>query len=326
MPDYSSQSNVPWYKYKDYIYTVNVGENVTKLGNYAFYGLEYVRNIRIDSKTLKDLAVDSDEANYGANYVMYDVGTHTGATLTFGPNVTRIPKMLLRPSDNTAPLNITKVVFEGTKITEVSNYGLASLNTNGLFLKEGHTTNAGLSYGYGQMYIIVLPDSLHNISDWSLNANHKLEKLVFGESINKIAAATFSTDEKINTLVIPHIDDPSAAYATTLSKTVDHTVTIYGDSSTETWVNNVKTASGQTNLVYRQLSEYTSSITSNTDITGSVAYNGTFTFTSSGDVKAYYKYVTAAGKELILDEVDMTKSDNIYTINDIKSDIYIEVK
>ena len=39
MADYENPGDAPWYQYRDQIYTVRVGSQVSRIGNYAFYGL-----------------------------------------------------------------------------------------------------------------------------------------------------------------------------------------------------------------------------------------------------------------------------------------------
>ena len=325
MADYTSADKTPWYKYKDYILKIKVGENVTKLGNYAFAELENVSEVRIDAKALDNLP--KKDANNGTNYVLYHTGNAFGTTIVFGPNVTKIPDMLTQPEgwgdDKT---NIVNFIFEGNNIKAVYPYGLAHLKKDIHVIPDGVVTNSGLSFGYGKMYLLILPDTITNIADWSIGANEKLEKVVFGPSVKSIAKNTFYNDSKLNTIVIPHIENTALADASTFNKVVDHTLTIYGDSSTETWVNNVKTASGQTNIVYKPLSQYKSSITSNTNISGTVGYNESFSFTANGNVNVYYSYSNSTIHNSLSNPIKVSKNGNTYIINNIKSDIYIEVK
>jgi|GEM_PF-1621090 len=325
MADYSESSLPPWYQYKDSIVNVNVGENVTKLGEYAFYNLYRVKNIRIDSITLKDLREDT--INTGANYVMYNVGTASGATLTFGPKVTYVPRMFMQPASYSPPLKITKLVFEGNSNISIGKYGLANLSVDYLYVPSNVTSVKSMAFGYSKSYIIVLPDTINNINEGNVvNASHYLEKLVFGSSLMGIPEWTMANNENLTTIVIPHIEQPNMAGANTFSKNKINPVTIYGDSSTQEWVNNVIALSGQTNLIYKDINEYSSSITSNINISGSVGYNGSFTFNTNGNVKVYYTYTNNSGKTVRSNQLDVIKDGNTYTINNIKSDIYIEVE
>ena len=67
MEHYTEENLAPWNKYKNDIKKIVIGENITRLGKYAFYDLVNVEEIRIDSKTLSDLAKETvDGANYGS--------------------------------------------------------------------------------------------------------------------------------------------------------------------------------------------------------------------------------------------------------------------
>ncbi len=124
---------------------------------------------------------------------------------------------------------------------------------------------------------------------------------------------------------MPHINNTSLKSSKIFESTIGHNVYVYGDSSTQEWLNNIVSASGQTNLIYKPISDYKLSITSNTDINAQVGYNGSFTFTNNKNVNAYYTYTTN-GTTYIIGNVDIEKNGNTYTINNIKSNIYIEVE
>ena len=49
MADYENPGDAPWYQYRDQIYTVRVGSQVSRIGNYAFYGLTKALNFLISS-------------------------------------------------------------------------------------------------------------------------------------------------------------------------------------------------------------------------------------------------------------------------------------
>lgn len=49
MADYENPGDAPWYQYRDQINTVRVGSQVSRVGNYAFYGLTKALNFLISS-------------------------------------------------------------------------------------------------------------------------------------------------------------------------------------------------------------------------------------------------------------------------------------
>ena len=327
MANYSEDNRPPWYKYVDYIYNINIGEGVTYIGEYAFANLYYVNTFRIDAINLSDLTVSSENVNYGANYSTYEMGISTNGTkVIIGKNVTRLPKMLFKPAKEYSGKSfITDIVFEGNKVTHLMNYSLAFYQGDALVIPEGVKYAYGLSLGYSKEKILILPNSLKNISDWSLNGNNKMEKLVYGEEVNAMYSNELGGATSLKTLVINHINNPDNISETTLNS-VTQTIDVYGDETTQTWVNKQISECGKTNLIYHNISEYKSSITSNSNINAQVGFNESYTFESNKNVKIYYRYVDSDNKEILFDGVDYTKNGNIYTINNIRNDIYIEVE
>ena len=48
-----SGSNTPWYPYRDQIKKIVVSEGVTSIGNYAFYGLKHLEDVKLPNTVLK---------------------------------------------------------------------------------------------------------------------------------------------------------------------------------------------------------------------------------------------------------------------------------
>ena len=329
MADYTSDNLPPWNQYKNKIYNIEIGENVTKIGNYSFYDFTNVISIRIDSKNLASLPRSPENVNYGINYAFYHVGNNTlGTKLTFGSEVTKIPMMLLQPTEtaNDAPF-INEVVFEGNKITTIENYGLNGLKVKSLKLPEGVKKTAGFSVGNNKaIKFMIYPDTFTTVGDWSMGNNSNMEKIVLGPITSSISENTFRNMKVLKILVAPHINNPSTAGSLTFNYlNSGNTVTVYGDSSTETWVNNLLAVSTKNNIVYKPLSEYVCTITSDIGINTSVEYNGTYTFTTSANIEIKQYYDASDGQRYYVD-ADYTKSGNTYTINKIKSDVYINIK
>ena len=256
---------------------------------------------------------------------MYHVGTNgKGIKLTFGPNVTRIPAYFMLPTDNpNDKAYITDLVFE-TKSIRIAAYGLSYLSVPAVKLPVVTTLSGlGLATNYVAKFI-VMNDGLINYAAWSLTDNNKAELILLGDSINQIANNTFRNCKKLNTLVIPHIDNPLFD-AANMFYNVTSTVNVYGDSSVEKWVNNVNTTNNTTNIIYHDISGYRPTITSNTGITEEVGYNGTYQFTATGNVDIKQYYDASDGKRYYVD-ADYTKVGNTYTITKIKSDVYIDIK
>ena len=129
---------------------------------------------------------------------------------------------------------------------------------------------------------------------------------------------------------MPHINDTSVSSNLIFDAT--NNVVVYGDSSAKIWVNNMNADLGSNRLTYKSISEYKPNVTSNTGIATTVNYNGTYTFSTNKSVKAYYKYKSSieelmyGTRKISMLEIPVSKSGDKYTISNIKTDIYIEVK
>lgn len=327
MQDYTSTNLPPWSKSKYGITKIVIGENVTKLGDYAFYDLAQVTNMRIDGKNLSDLSYDSSDGNKGTNYTMYHVGVdNSGVKLIFGPEVTRIPRMLMKPTSvGTEGPKITNLVFEGNKITSVPEYGLAHLSVTQLKIPNAVTSLAGLSLGRSKLMTFYVGNDSVLKYTWTFSENSKLEKVLIGDSLLELKNGTFRYCTSLKTIVIPHINNPSVAEKDTFYNATTENIDIYGDSTVNTWITKLQEASGQTNLIYHPIEDYKSTITSNTDISANnIPYNGSYTFTATGNVSIKMYHDASDGNRYYVD-ADYTKDGNTYTITNIKTDVYIEV-
>lgn len=333
IPDYSLDNLPPWSKYSEYIYNINIGENITNLGNYSFYNFVNLINVRIDARHLDALDKEANDWN-GSNYVFYNAGiSSNGVKVTFGPKVEIIPDFLFIPekvSNNN--VNITNVYFEGNNITSIGYYALTFIKQPIVVLNDGINSVTSMSLGYNNVNLLILPDSLHNISDYLFNGNVYMEKIVFGSSINKISRYTFRRCNSLKTIVIPHIEDTSIVNNGIFEHVTNTNIIIYGDLSTKEFVDNYNALNTGKTLEYKPLDSYTSSITSNSDINDTVSYNGSYSFTTDREVKVYYKYRNDYSPDLwnsrrtYYQELPVEKDGNTYTINNIKSDVYIEIK
>ena len=322
MEDYSLENKAPWYDFKDSISKIEIGENVTKVGNYSFYDLTRVDTIRIDSKVLEGFA---GESKTGTNYIFYHVGNdNLGITLIFGSEVTKIPDRLLAPSSSDADApNIVDIVFEGEKITSIGTNALSNTHVTALKIPNGVTSLSPYALNRNkELKFVVLPDSFVNISDWTIPNCSNLEKVVYGPTVKYVGNSTFHYDNNLTTLVLPHNTNKTKNNPGIIQSV--NPIDVYGDSNTEEWINSVVNASGQTNITYHPLEEYNISITSNNGIHENATYNSSYTFTSDKNVSIYMYYDDSDGERHYVD-ADYTKDGNTYTINSIKSDIYIEV-
>ena len=323
MPDYK-EGTAPWYGFRDGIKFIRLGDTITKLGNYAFYNLTKVNEISINSN-IKDFSYDSSNVNNGTNYIFYKTGQNSlGINLIIGENVTYLPRMFTKPtSDSNDSPNITNVTFNKNKFTTLKNYALSRLRMEGIKVPEGVKSMVGLSLGHSKLLeLIILPSTLENIGAWSMAGNDSLKKVVLTGGVNTVLADSFYGDANLTTLVIPSIKTPST-YNGKLFNAMKGTLTIYGDSSTKTFVDNIMADPSCTNknIVFKDISEYKVNIKSSEGLNINKNFKDSYTFTTTKQVDAYY--VTSGLK---VASVDITRNGNTYTISNIVSDIYIDLK
>ena len=325
MEDYTSSNLPPWYQYKDKIYKIEVGENVTKIGKYAFYNLTKVADIRIDAIKLSGISASFTDgkqqvtSNQFANMGL-DVG---GVNVVFGPKVTTVPGALFDCDylDKDTYLYINSVRFEGNNVTSLEYSSLQSANIETLKIPEGVTkVSSGVVQGQNNLKFLILPNTL--VEQKNMQAFY-IEKIVFGPSISGAGQLFDYHNSGELIAIIPHVEDPSNVSVS--FRHAELKATIYGDDSTLEWINNVKNKVSTVDITYHPLDEYVSTITSNTNINATVGYNGTYTFETDKEVTIQMYYDATNGKRYFVD-ADYTKEGNQYTITNIKSDVYIEIK
>ncbi len=275
MADYTESSVAPWHQYKDYIKTITIDENVTKIGNYAFEGLEYVKIINYNAKTASNLA--------NKNYAFSRVGRSTAGTkIIIGANVTMIPDYLLFPvsltqeekeqlkkSTKDFTPNITEYEFKGNKVTTIGKYSFAYLSFEFLLLPESVT-----SIGYGAFFynrglkVAKLPDNLTTLNGNVIGSCYNLEVVILGKNLTTLNANSLSNLKHLERLVItnPNFNFDPSANVFGITTTTENNVTTYkvpfestgiqffGPQSIETVVNSLKSIG--VNAYYVSLDTY----------------------------------------------------------------------
>ncbi len=323
VPDFI-EGAAPWYNVRNGIYRIYIGEGITSLGNYSFYNMTRVNTIELNAN-LDDFSWNSSDVNLGTNYIFYKVGHDDyGVDLIIGSNVKKIPKMFSQPSNvyTDAPA-IRNIIFMGNSLKELRNLSITKYRNIAIKIPEGvEIMAAGSLANSDYLKTIILPSTLKEIRDWSFTNNIALEKLIVAGPISSFGGTSLFYNRKLTTIVVPHIDKPEV-YSGYQFNYVSGPLTVYGDSSVEEWINNILNDSKNTkkDVIFKDISEYSSNISSNSDISGIAKFNGTFTFTTDKKVKAYY---ICGGNKFAL--VDLIKEGNTYTIENIVSDVYIEVE
>ena len=239
MADYTLDSLAPWMQYSNQIETIEIGENVTYLGKYAFYDLKNVKQINFNAKSCVALS--------SYNYTFYQVGRNViNTTLTIGANVTKIPNFLTNSTNNidTAP-NITKIIFKGNKVTSIGVYAFSLIFIDDIAIPESVTTIGHHAF-YNDIALktLILPDGLTTVSEALAKHSTSLELVVLGSSTNTIATDAFTGCKDLTELVIPNENIELDSSLVIFDEYSPVGLDVYGNSSVEAFVNQKNEAAG----------------------------------------------------------------------------------
>ena len=238
MQDYTINNLPEWCAYSDFVNEIVIGENVTKLGKYAFYNLQYVENIKINCTNLQNLSNDKINFNNGDNYTFYKTGRMWyGINVEFGENVTKIPNFLFWPTGSSldAPY-ITQTGYKGNKIEEIGNHALSGLSCQEINLPEGLKSLGVLAISNSPtLKKIILPDSLVTLSSWCFAGNYYLESVVIGENIHSLESNLFYSDVNLKQIIIKG-DLYEDANITNIFSSDAKDITLYGNKTVEDFV------------------------------------------------------------------------------------------
>ena len=247
--------NLPeWYEYKTFINKVIIGENVTKLGRYAFYKLPYVEELEINAISLENLSRIGN--NDGDNFTFYQTGKNWfGINLTFGANVTRVPAQIFWPAlYNDAP-KITSLKFNGTQIKEIGDHAFLNLHVEKIIVPDGVEKIGTLAFSGADAKSISLPEAVTTLGSWVFSGCKYAEKIILSSNISKIGVYTFNKTNSLKQLIIPGDVTYTSSNYTGLFSTESDT-TVYGNATVKKLIDNYKAATGTSNIKYASITQY----------------------------------------------------------------------
>lgn len=191
IPDFE-QGTAPWYFLSKAIKTLTVGENITKLGNYAFESLSHLERINYNAVSCANLSKDPKDGNNGANFTFAWCGSDSnGITVVFGDKVKTVPAHLFRPSSSAKDSpNVSSISFAGNSCTALGDHCFRTLD---------------------DLVEISLPSSLVSIGTFSLGNCSKLSRLVIPESVRILNGYAFMNCASLEEIVLP--SSIASAYA-----------------------------------------------------------------------------------------------------------------
>lgn len=255
MQDYTLENLPEWIKYANFVNAIVIGEQVTKLGTYAFYQLPYVEKISIQSISLQNLSYDTINFNNGNNYTFYQTGrSWYGIHVIFGSNVQRIPNFLFWPSSsNLDSPYITSITFQGNNITEIGNHALAGIRCTSLIIPEGVKTLGVLAISNSPSLLsVTLPNSLNTLSAWALAGNAYLQEISIGENIHALQENLFYAAHNLQTVIVRGDLSETSNIQNIFSEQAS-CITLYGNATVEAFVQRYNANHANHQIAYAKL-------------------------------------------------------------------------
>ena len=231
MKNYTYKSEMPWYTYMDQITSVVLEEGVTRIGNYAFYGMTNLKSVSIpesvttigtyafkNSTTLNDVVLPSDltklgeSAFYGCTALtsidipasLWTVQPYTFKNCTALAEVTFHEGNLQKISD---------AAFYGTALTEVTLPDCLDIldvytfknctNLKNVKLSESMTQIREAAFYGTAIRTIEIPEGITSIGAYAFKNCTNLVKVQMPTSLTDIGEASFYNCNKLETLVMP---------------------------------------------------------------------------------------------------------------------------
>ena len=212
MPDYSSTSQ-PWYKYKESIKQVKIGDGITGIGNYAFSGCTNLTSVTIPGnvtsigkrafggcKALEELTIPE-----GVKKLGYEIIADTYIEKIKIPS-TVITSGLESNSDRSALAGdgvLTEVEFaEG--MTRIPAYVCENASSMEKVVIPSTVTSIGSSAfnGCGGLKGVSLPDGLAQVEDEAFNRCKSLASITVPKSVTSIGGGAFANCTSLKSAVI----------------------------------------------------------------------------------------------------------------------------
>ena len=231
MRDYSSAKLVPWYQYREQVVAIELGKEITSIGNFAFYGLPNLKKVSIPE------GVNSIGGfSFKGCTALTDVKLPTtlkklGESAFFGCSSLReieIPEGLYTVWGYTFKncTKLEKVTFPSTlvKIDEAAFYGCSSLKTLtipdnvsiiGIYCFKNCTSLSSVQLSaniqqireavfYGTAITeLKVPDKVTSIGAYAFKNCTKLKNVTFSKNLTKIDDSAFYACSGLTVLNLP---------------------------------------------------------------------------------------------------------------------------
>ena len=211
MYDWGSASNVPWYDYRSYIRTINIGDTVAHIGKYAFSELNNLREIRIPSSIVSigsfafnkcsaltnvdianiatwcEISLGNDYANPITYSKGFTINGNTVSDLVIPNNVSDIKQYVFNCSQNLTTITIPQSVKTIEKGAFESCRHLTSVS-----IAEGVTSIGAFAFRYCKgLQSITIPNSVTSLGNNAFYGCESMTTATIGNGVSAIGAQAF---------------------------------------------------------------------------------------------------------------------------------------
>ena len=223
MNSWSSTNNVPWYKYKSNITSVNISDGITSLAGYAFYGCLNVSAISLPD-SITDIGTYAFYGCTGLTVIKLSKNLSSIGTSAFGG----CSKLTSARYENTYDKWVKVAVQSGNEC--LTNALLLGTESDKLYFAAGnisenitwylYTNNELCIVGEGDMpnyasaanapwysrkdriESVAVSDGITLIGSYSFSSLENLTSVIIADSVAKIQKNAFASSENLNTVYI----------------------------------------------------------------------------------------------------------------------------
>jgi len=241
---YDYYDDVPWYSYRSYVKTVNIGNGVTSIGDYAFYKCAGLTSVTIpDSVTsigvdaFYNTALYNDNSNW-ENNVLY-IGNHLIKANTSISESYVIKNGTVTIADSAfSSCKSLKFVTIPDSVTSIGESAFEfCTNLTSVTIPDSVTSIGSWAfYKCTGLASVTIPDSVTSIGDHAFYNCSSLTNVTIPDSVTSIGGSAFSDCYGLKSVTIPDsvtsIGDWAFSYCRGLtSVTIPDSVTSIGDKA-----------------------------------------------------------------------------------------------
>lgn len=218
MPDAASESEVPWQPYCKDIHTVQIGEGITNIGDYAFYGCSVIAQVNMP-----------DSATRIGNYAFF--GCNSLAQINIPGSIAAIGDYAFLECFSLTQFDIPDgVTTIGERVFENCT-GLTQVSIPDSVV----TIRSNAFRGCSGLTQIQIPDSISTIESWAFCGCSGLVEITIPGSIANIDVSTFHKCSSLEKITILNKDCTIYDAENTLGIPGTTTVRGYKGSTAETY-------------------------------------------------------------------------------------------